>query len=356
MHQTIAWLFAALLLTSLSLAEGPVTKTIDTVPPLAWGKSGESTFCGALNAAGKAMNFKTDYATLLGDTSLAFRTRWWRKDEGAGWCPSSPVGEMTPWTHRVESTIGYKISFNVDFDAKADFNQYAPRVKQEIDAGRPVLAYSDQFDMAVIYGYADEGKRFYFRDYFNGDKPLVLELAKTKGLLAFFDKPVPVASPKDRAATAIKNAVADWKLPKDATNNPKGGGGYYFGDAAYAKWIADLSNDQLTDAERKELFHPSWWTFCVLADARANAITYLHQAAPLFEGESQAAIRRAADLYAQSVQVCGQAFQKKDAFLGAWSGKKIDDWTADVRQREVELLEKVRKSDNAAIAELERVR
>jgi hypothetical protein len=217
-----------------------------------------------------------------------------------------------------------------------------------------VLAYSDQFDMAVIYGYADEGKSFYFRDYFKGDKPLVLELTKTKGLLAFFDKPIPVASPKDRAATAIKNAVADWKLPKDATNNPKGGGGYYFGDAAYAKWIADLSNDQLTDAERKELFHPSWWTFCVLADARQQAIKYLKQAAPLFEGDQRAAIERAADLYAQSAMACGEAFQKKDAFLGAWSGKKIDDWSADVRKREVQLLEKIRKNDNAAIAELEK--
>ena len=30
-------------------------KTIDAVPPLAWGKTGETTFCGALNAAAKAM-------------------------------------------------------------------------------------------------------------------------------------------------------------------------------------------------------------------------------------------------------------------------------------------------------------
>lgn len=333
-----------------------MTKTIDTVPPLAWGKSGETTFCGALNAAAKALNAKTDYAMLMGDTSLAFRTRWWRKDQGVGWCPSSPVGEMMPWTHRVESTIGYKISFNVDFDSNADFGQYAARVKQEIDAGRPVLAYGEHLDMGVIYGYADGGKTVYLRDYFKGDQPHSMELAKTRGLLAFFDKPMPVAPPKDRAVTAIQNAVADWKRPRDAANNPQGGGGYYFGDAAYAKWIVDLSDGSLTDTERKELFHPSWWTFCVLADARQQAVTYLKQVAPLFDADARTAIEKAADLYAQSAMTCGEAFKDKDAFFGPWSGKQIDAWTADVRKREAELLEKVRQTDNAAIAELEKVR
>src|SRR5688572_22275293 len=175
MHYAIIGLFV-LLLTSISFAEGPVTKTIDTVPPLAWGKSGETTFCGALATVAKSMHIPGDYPTLMGDTSLAFRTRWWRKDEGAGWCPSSPVGEMAPWTHRAEATIGAEITFNVDLDPKADFGQYAPRVKQSIDAGRPVLAYSDNLDMAVIYGYADDGKTVHFRDYFKGDKPHVLPL------------------------------------------------------------------------------------------------------------------------------------------------------------------------------------
>ena len=125
---------------------------IANVAPLDWMTSGQTTFCGALSSAAQAMKIKTDYVELMGDSSLAFRTRWWRKDEGAGWCPSSPVGEMSPWTHRVESTIGYKITFNIDFDPKADFGQYAGRVKNEIDAGRPVLAYGDTFDMGLIFG------------------------------------------------------------------------------------------------------------------------------------------------------------------------------------------------------------
>jgi hypothetical protein len=51
---------------------------------------------------------------------------------------------------------------------------------------------------------------------------------------------------------------------------------------------------------------------------------------------------------------CGEAFQKRDAFLGPWSGRKIEAWTAEVLQREAAILEEVRKTDNAAIAELEK--
>ena len=294
-----------------------MTKTVDAVPALEWGKSGETTFCGALAAAVKPMGIKADYVTLMGDTSLAFRVRWWRKDEGPGWCPSSPVGEMTPWTHRAEATIGRKISFNVDFDDKRDFGQYAPRVKQEIDAGRPVLAYGEGLDMGVIYGYADDGKTVMLRDYFKGEKPLVMELAKTKGLLAFFDKTSDIAQPADRAKAAIRNAVADWKLPADRTNNPKKGGAYYLGDAAYAKWTADLTDEKLSDAERKEMFHPSWWTFCVLADARQQAVKYLKQSAPLFEGDARVALERAAAKYAQSAMTAGGGVREEGCVLGA---------------------------------------
>jgi len=330
------------------------TKEIDAVPTLAWGRSGETTFCGALAAVAKARNIKADYVTLMGDTSLAFRTRWWRKEAGPGWCPSSPVGEMTPWTHRAEPTMGRKITFNVDFKPNADFGQYAGRVKQQIDDGWPVLAYGDTFDMGVIYGYADDGKTVFFRDYFKGEKPQVLELAKTKGLIAFFDQPADVATPVERATIAIRNAVADWKHPADPTNNPKSGGAYHFGDAAYAKWIDDLTTDKLTDADRKDMFQPSWWTFCVLADARQQASKYLQRIALLFDGEAKASLRRAADLYTESARLSGQAYQNKDAFLGPWSGKKIEDWTPEVRRREAQMLDEIRDSDNAAIAELEK--
>src|SRR5262245_3745437 len=77
-------------------------RVIEGVPALSWGTSGETTFCGALSAALAVTDRATDYATLMGDTGLALRLRWYRADDPAeprGWCNSSAVGEFSPWTN-----------------------------------------------------------------------------------------------------------------------------------------------------------------------------------------------------------------------------------------------------------------
>jgi len=47
-------------------------------------------------------------------------------------------------------------------------------------------------------------------------------------------------------------------------------------------------------------------------------------------------------------------YGKKDAFLGPWSGKSIQDWSDKVWEREREILAEARKTETAAIAELEK--
>lgn len=323
---------------------------IDNVPALAWGKSGETTFCGALAAAMRAMDIQGDYVGLMGDSALAFRVRWYRSDKGQGWCPSSPVGEMGPWDQRASKAAGLKLSYRVDLEGKTDFSQYANDVKKNIDAGRPVLAYGTTLDLGVIYGYADEGRTVMLRDYFKGETPVEMPLKDTKGMLVFIDRAEAPASDRDRAVQAMKDAVADWRRAPD----PMKQGRYLFGDAALAEWIGNLRSAELTEAQRKELFQPSWWTFCALADARRAAASYLQRVAPLFEGEAYAAILKAASLYEQSAGLTGKVFADKNAFLGPWSGKKIDDWDEATRLREAELLSQVRTLDNQAIAEMEK--
>ncbi len=333
------------------------TKTwIENVPSLAWGKTGETTFCGALNAFAQSRGVRTDYATLMGDSGLAFRLRWWRVEGGGpGWCPSSPVGEFNPWDERAAKSIGYKVSYRVHLDGKTDMSRYAGEVKVSIDDGRPALVYPTTFDVGLIYGYADDGKTVLVRDYFAPDKELSIELSKTKGLLGFLE---PAGSPLDRreaATIALKAAVGDWRHGPEPIDTGAGMGRYLFGDAAYAEWIENLRTaGKLEEADQKKLFQPSWWTFCVLADARMQASVYLRSIAPLFEGEAKAAIERAAEIYGQSAAVLGPVFGAKDAFFGPWSGKSIADWTDAVRTREVAILVRSRELDAQAIAEIEK--
>lgn len=323
---------------------------ITNVPTLAWGRSGETTFCGALAAALESIDIKGDYVGLMGDSALAFRVRWYRSEKGQAWCPSSPVGEMGPWDARAATSVGVKLRYEVDLDGKADMSKFADQVKKSIDDGYPILAYGATLDVGVIYGYADEGRTVLLRDYFKGETPVEMPLKDTKGMLIFIEPAAAPASHRDRAVQAMKDAVADWRRAPD----PFKDGRYLFGDAALAEWISNLKNTELTEAQRKELFQPSWWTFCVLADARRTAASYLQRVAPLFEGEARSSIMKAANFYGQAAGVTGKVFGEKNAFLGPWSGKKIDDWNEETRLREAELLSQMRTLDNQAIGELEK--
>src|SRR3954463_8224952 len=72
----------------------PRSRVLDAVPSLGWGRGRECTFLGALEAALSVTGQPFSYADMMGFTGLAFRTRWWKANEKAKWCPSCAVGEM----------------------------------------------------------------------------------------------------------------------------------------------------------------------------------------------------------------------------------------------------------------------
>jgi hypothetical protein len=318
---------------------------VDNVANLGWGKTGDTTFCGALAAAAKGMGIETSYASLMGDSALAFRVRWYRGTDNKPFCPSSPVGEFSPWDQRAARSIGAKLTYHVHLGQGFDMSRYSDEVRKSIDAGRPVLAYADKYDMAVIFGYDSAKNTVLFRDYYAGEIVLEMPMNKTTGLIAFIDRTGDAPPARERAIEALRNAVADWTADPTPAHNAK----YLLGDAAYSEWIKNLRDDKMPDDQRRKLFQPSWWTFCILADARSAARDYLRATAPLFDGETKAALERAGAMYAEASALAYTPFGAKDAFFGPWSGKSIDDWNADARKREADLLDQMRKLDAEAI-------
>jgi len=118
--------------------------------------------------------------------------------------------------------------------------------------------------------------------------------------------------------------------------------------------LADDPAAKLDAKERESLFFVGWWNFSQWADARAAAERFLVRAGEDLGGDAQAALQRAADRYRQEAELLGSCFGRQDAFLGPWTGKKIDDWTPDVRQREREVLAEAVRHEAAAIAEIEK--
>jgi hypothetical protein len=328
---------------------------IKGVPSLGWGTFRETTFVGALEAALAVTEQPYDYATLMGATGLAFRTRWF---QGPGpddrWCPSSPVGEFpeeigaasraTGWSLRTECLLGEK---------EPRMERFAPDIMASIDAGLPVLGYDHSLNMAVIFGYEDGGQTVRMYDYFGRETPTRKPTAEIGAMLLFLGERTEPLSRRDALLQGLTIAARNWPRRHDPADHEERG--YWFGNLALTKWGEDLGRyDTLSDPEREKLFFVSWWCFDVLADARPAAVTFLRSHADLLEGEAANALQRAAALYQQEGELLGSAFCRKDAFLGPWSGKSIVDWTADVRQREQDLLAQAREIEAAAIAEIEK--
>ena len=131
------------------------------------------------------------------------------------------------------------------------------------------------------------------------------------------------------------------------------------GKAALEQWSRDigLADDPaagLTPKEREGLFFLGWWNFGQWADARAAAVRFLARAGEDLGGDVRAALKRAADQYRQQAELLASCIGRQDAFFGPWTGKKIEDWTPEVRKREREILAEAVRFETAAVAEIQK--
>ena len=331
---------------------------IDGIPPLQWGKSGETTFCGALAAALAPSDRPRSYSTLMGDTAVAFRVRWYRPDAGANWNGAAPVGEQAEERQRIAAALGVPLEITWCNAGNPARPEVISRIVQAIDLGIPVLAYlSPHRDVAVVYGYADDGRTVLVRDYY--DKPGAETAHPASQLGSFFvflNQPIsPAREPRDACIAACRAAVQNWHRVDHPRFDEEGN--YAYGDDAYAHWEQDIrSADTFTPERRSQLFAVSSWNLNCLNDARLAAAKYLQANAPALSGDTRAAMERAASLCERIAQVTGgPTWGEKAVFFGPWSGKTIDAWTPAVHSARFRSLETARALDRTLAALLARV-
>ena len=341
-----------------ALPESFTSRVLSNIPPLGWGKQKECTFVGALESALSVTDRPYDYATIMGATGLAFRVRWYQPAEGRGWCPSSPVGEFPEEIEAASNAVGWRFRLE-EFDdivssarGKPNMDCFAPEMVCSIDAGKPVLAYDDSFNMCVISGYDDGGRTVLMKNYFQGEQVVRKPTADLAGFLLFLHEQTEPLSPEDVLRQALQMGVRNWRRnDRPSYGHP---GHYLYGSEALAKWSDDLALTDLKEDERGWLFFVSWWNFSSLADARVAAVRFLRESGALLSGQAEQSLAAAAEAYEREVSLLGSAFGSKDAFLGPWSGKTIADWTPEVRQHEREILMRAAEIETAAIGEMEK--
>jgi len=326
-------------------------KVLENVPVLAWGKGKECSFVGALEAALTVTEHPCSYTDIMGFTGLAFRVRWFKPSGEIRWCGSCAVGEMEEEIEAAARTTGWELKCEVHME-EPDIGRLAPEIVASINAGKPVLAYDDRQDMAVVYGYGEGGKTLLFRDYHKGESPHELPASGLGWLIIYIGGHSPKLSRSEAFIEALKIALRNWRL----RCGKAGPGEYWYGETALSAWLDNLSIvDSLTQKEKETLFFVSWWNFTSLVDARNAAVSFLRENATLLPEQAAHFISKAAALYEQEAKSLECAsFINHEAFLGSWSGKSIKDWTADVRKRECEILTEACRLENNAITQIEK--
>jgi hypothetical protein len=323
------------------------TVTIKGVPNLGWVKERECTFIGALEAVLEATDHPYFYADLMGYTALAFRTRWFCGNKDTRWCPSSPVGEMEEEIAAAQKATGWplRVAF-VDPNNAQTMAALTQQFVASIDAGRPVLAYEPRLNMDVVFGYKDNGKILLLRDYFTPEKPLEIAPEKLGFLVIFLGNHTNPTPSRAAIIAGLQAAVVNWRRDKFA----EGPGAYWYGESALTHWTNDLGEfATLKPAEKESLRSVSFWNMCSLIDARQAAVKFLRGNARLFDGETKAAMLRAADIYEKEVALLLPALKNGDTFSGA-----VDKWTPEVGKQEQALLGEAKKLEAEAMAEIEK--
>lgn len=324
---------------------------IEAVPQLAWGKGKECTFIGALEAALAVTATPHTYENLMGWSGLAFRVRWHHGDTGRRWCPSSPVGECPEEIAMLRQAIGWELPFESRIeDPQRSMADYASTIAHEIRTGRPMLAYEPQLNVAVIYGFEEEGRIVLLRDYMNDESQLRLPIDKLGPFLCFLGGRKQALHPREALLAGIQLGVDNWHR----SHAPSNGGRYWYGRAALLKWREDLQHNESFDTEqRRLLFFVNWWAFDSLADSRAAADRFLRRNAEYFLGSQHRHLLQAASLYGDEARLLRNIVIEKQAFLGPWTGKGFEHWTPATRLREMAALNQVLALETDAIGEME---
>ncbi len=318
------------------LTEDFARNVIEGVPTLSWDKGKQCTFAGALEAAMAVTDHPYTYTDIMGLTALAFRTRWWCCAPGQlGWCPSCAVGEMEEEIDAARKTTGWELRIEVHPDIK----KLSPDILASIDAGKPIPAYADCEDMAVLYGYEQGGRTFIFRDYNKGQTPHEVPVSKVGWLWIFLGDHAEPLPPRSATIQGLQMAVHNWRRERGR----EGPGEYWYGRAALRVWSEDLAQaDSLTQEQRDQLHFVSVWNCMALADARKSAVSFLRAKAVFFAGPARETLERAASLYQQEVDIVDfDEFAKRD-------------WSDEARAYKQSLLTEASRLEEAAIAEIEK--
>lgn len=319
---------------------------IKNVRNLKFKEGQDCTFAGAITEAMRVTEHPYVYSDVMGLSGLAFRVRWCNEDTKTKWCSSCAIGEMPDEQTALAELTGWNLPTEWLSAENRDNEKLREKIVASIDAGKPVVAYPEGWNMAVVYGYEDDGRMLLLSDYMENEFPSRLPVERLGPLQTYLGDYAEPSSLRDGLLAVLQTAVLNWK--RERHHGGLEDREYWYGKAAFSAWIKDLQGfDTLTEETQKALIGIDWWNYTSLYDARKAAVEFLKDWSNVLDGERQQALGRAMVLYEQETKVLEPLLADKRE-----SGEE-QDWSAEARLREIEVLTEALKLESRAIAEIE---
>ena len=320
---------------------------IGGIEKVRWGGKGvrENSALAALGAALNVIGDPISYEELMGFSGAAFRLQVAQPQ----WCPSAPCAPCGfDCLEHILTVLGCRFErvWMHDRDP-AIIEKTRPAVIASLDAGRPVLAMSEE--SALIVGYRGDGT-FLVRPFAPRQEGYVpMERWPWETLII-----TPPDGPGERRAmaiTSLRTAVALATTPAFE--------GYAAGFAAYAIWAEQLEDD----ARFEGLDGDNWWgvahangyMYGSLYDCRLAAEKYLRIIVDDLPEIARPHAIAAANAYEQIHRTQGR---ERPGLACAWSLmpwhlKSLANWTPDVRATQATVLREMAGTEREAIGHIQ---
>lgn len=310
---------------------------IEGIPKLSWGTGKINSFLACVELAANYLGIKKDYVEINGVSGAAFRLHFCKD-----WCPSSP--DPTCGYNNGEDALKalgleYK-SYSLSSDGK-NKPEIKKAIMQSIDKKMPVIAIDliDALEWGLIAGYQNNGEEFLCRTYF--DKRNSYEIAqKFPWALYVITGKKDIAKDAEVYRQSFKTILANL-----TTENY---GQYYSGINAFDKWIEHLEKSDFAKMDSQKFNNAvlaNGWIFDRLIADRNIAGEYLVRVSEKIP-ELSSQIKELINIQQEEMKIFKETkiIIPNSNYMGS-----TDDWTAEMRQEEIALLQKAKAKEEAAL-------
>ena len=310
---------------------------IEGIPKLGWETGKNATFFGALEVVANHLDVPKDYLELNGISGSAFRFHF-HKD----WCPSSP--DPTCGYNAGEDALralGFEFKCMMLSKDGKNKEEMKNAIMQSISKKIPVIAVDliEMPEWGIITGYQKNGEELLCRTYF--DKRDGYEIAQKFPFVIYLitekkEALDELANYKKSFAIALKNLKT--KMYDD----------YYTGIAAFSKWIEKLEKDNFAAKDSATYYGcalANAWMYDRLIEDRMNAAEYLER----IHGEFPDLIERLQGLVQIYREESDVLKETKDVVIYSQDMKSREDWSPEMRKKQIEILRQVKAKEEATL-------